>query len=464
MFTATSSVAMNQTFLGYYRCPEFYADFRHSGQAGETRRGFFRLGPDLVCYGHCSTGTVARAATDALHDVLPQVSIVDSACYLPYNLDELVTNFRREYYVPNGDQTANWKKLARSCYYRIRPLLGVSVRKHLQRVWLNRWDRKSFPGWPVDRTVDRIFEKAMLFSLKAHNVSRIPFIWFWPEGKSSCAVMTHDVESLAGLKFCDRLMDMDDSFGIKASFQLVPEERYPISDAILEDFRRRGFEVNVHDLNHDGHLFDQEDQFRERARLINEYGRRFGSVGFRSGALYHNVEWYDALSFCYDMSVPNVAHLDPQPGGCCTIMPFFVDEVLELPVTTIQDYSLFHVLTSYSIELWQQQIQLIMQHHGLANFIVHPDYLDTAEARNTYAGLLGHLALMREQQGLWIALPRDVNSWWRQRDQMRLVRQGTGWSIEGPNAEHARVAYASLSEDKLMYSLAGCSAERSATL
>jgi hypothetical protein len=28
------------------------------------------------------------------------------------------------------------------------------------------------------------------------------------------------------------------------------------------------------------------------------------------------------LCFAYDMSIPNVAHLDPQRGGCCTIMPF----------------------------------------------------------------------------------------------------------------------------------------------
>ena len=53
------------------------------------------------------------------------------------------------------------------------------------------------------------------------------------------------------------------------------------------------------------------------------------------------------------MSVPNVAHLEPQRGGCCTVMPYFVGDVLELPLTTIQDYSLFHILGDYSTTLWK---------------------------------------------------------------------------------------------------------------
>ncbi|HVB59215.1 MAG TPA: hypothetical protein VNE63_22650, partial [Candidatus Acidoferrales bacterium] len=86
-------------------------------------------------------------------------------------------------------------------------------------------------------------------------------------------------------------------------------------------------------------------------------------------------DWYDAFEFSYDMSVPNVAHLEPQRGGCCTVMPYFVGKILELPLTTIQDYSLFHILGDYSIDLWKQQIDLIMQRNGPVSFITHPDYL-----------------------------------------------------------------------------------------
>ena len=86
----------------------------------------------------------------------------------------------------------------------------------------------------------------------------------------------------------------------------------------------------------------------------------------------------------YDMSVPNAAHLEPQRGGCCTVMPYFVGDILELPLTTIQDYSLFHILNDYSTTLWKEQIRLIRQNHGLISVITHPDYLTGEREREVY--------------------------------------------------------------------------------
>src|SRR2546422_7785745 len=39
---------------------------------------------------------------------------------------------------------------------------------------------------------------------------------------------SHDVEELAGRNFCSALMDLDEAAGIRSSFQIVPEERYPV--------------------------------------------------------------------------------------------------------------------------------------------------------------------------------------------------------------------------------------------
>jgi hypothetical protein len=41
---------------------------------------------------------------------------------------------------------------------------------------LKDWRQIPFPSWPVDRTVEQIFENMMLLSLKAHGVERIPFV------------------------------------------------------------------------------------------------------------------------------------------------------------------------------------------------------------------------------------------------------------------------------------------------
>ena len=91
----------------------------------------------------------------------------------------------------------------------------------------------TFLRWPVDTTVESLCEELMLLSLQAKGASCVPFVWFWPKGARGCLTMTHDVETEAGLDSCAELMDLDDAFGIKASFQIVPEKRYPLSAQFL---------------------------------------------------------------------------------------------------------------------------------------------------------------------------------------------------------------------------------------
>jgi len=326
------------------------------------------------------------------------------------------------------------------------------MRRHLQKLYLSGWDKRPFPRWPVDTSVDSLLQELFRLATRANDDQSIPWIWFWPDGAPSCAIITHDVETSSGRDLCGTLMDMEDFHGMKSSYQVIPEQRYTTSAEFLDSIHRRGFELVVHDLNHDGHLYRSQEQFLERASRINEYGKEYGASGFRAAVLYRRQLWYDALDFEYDMSVPNVAHLDPQRGGCCTVMPFFIGKILELPVTTTQDYTLFNILQDYSIDLWKQQSELIMQKHGLMSFIVHPDYIISSREQGIYNQLLYHLAQLREEKGLWIALPREVNKWWRQRAEMQLVEDGKGWRIEGEGAERARIAYASEVDGQLMFS------------
>ena len=446
---------MNSAFLDHYRCPETFATFTLSGELSEDS-GYFRFGPDAICFGQSSSGFRAGHATDELYDALTDVALDGAMLQLPFSPSEIVANLRYERYASASNRNGKMlhgESALRKVYYLVRPLLTVSVRKHLQRIRLRDWNEIPFPGWPVDPTVERILEMLLILLLKAHAVDKIPFVWFWPNGFPSCAIMTHDVEALPGRDFCSHLMDLDDAHGIKSSFQIVPEGRYPVSKGFLNTIQSRGFEIDIHDLNHDGHLFSDRERYLRRAERINRYSREYGAAGFRSAALYRNLDWFEALDFSYDMSVPCVGHLEAQRGGCCSVMPFFIGKILELPVTTTQDYSLFHILNHYSIDLWKRQLALIMEKHGLASFIVHPDYILEHRARDTYKALLSYLSQLRSEGKIWIALPREVDHWWRERSQMRLSRRGNKWEIEGPGKERARVAYASLEEDCVVYHL-----------
>ena len=445
---------MNQTFLDYYRCPESFANFTLTGTLSRDS-GFFLFGEDIICYGSSSSGFRAQEVSPDLYDALADVAI-NGAPRLPFDPTEITDNLRRERYLRNshgGGGRPPLERAVRHAYYFLRPAMPVAVRKHLQRLRLRGWDKLPFPRWPVDRTVEEIVERLFVLALKAHAVERIPFIWFWPEGAPSCAILTHDVETLPGRNFCSPLMDLDDSVGIKSSFQIVPEGRYPVPTGFLDSIRERGFEINVHDVNHAGNLFANREVFFRHAAKINRYGREFPAAGFRSGALYRNPEWFEALDFSYDMSFPNVAHLDPQRGGCCTVLPFFIGRILELPLTATQDYSLFHILNNYSLDLWIRQIALITEKHGLVSFIVHPDYVIEKRARETYQALLDYLTQLRADGRLWIALPGQVDQWWRERNQMKVVRDGNRWRIEGRGKERARLAFGTLVGEKLAFTL-----------
>jgi hypothetical protein len=451
-FSEKDETTIAQAVRDRYRCPGNFLDFRLADELSPDS-GFFEFGADTICYGRSLLSEHRGQTSSRLSNMLPKISIHKSRLVLPFDPNEVINNLRLERY-PCG-QMGKYEKSLKGFYYQLRPLTSRWMRIGIQRLRAAKWEKRQFPRWPVDTTVEDICEALLLLSLKAKGIDSIPFIWFWPNGARGCIAMTHDVETAAGRDFCMQLADMDDSFGIKASFQVVPEKRYEVTSEYLSSLRARGFEVCVQDLNHDGRLFDDRDEFERRVAKINRYGREYGAKGFRSAVLYRNLDWYEKLDFSFDMTVPNIAHLDPQRGGCCTVMPYFIGDVLELPLTTVQDYTLFHVLNERSIDLWKIQLEKILSKNGMATFIVHPDYIVESGTQAVYKELLAALGEMRKKEALWFALPSDVDSWWRARSRMSLVKDGKSWRIVGEGAERAVLAFAKMVDGRLVYELAG---------
>lgn len=107
------------------------------------------------------------------------------------------------------------------------------------------------------------------------------------------------------------------------------------------------------------------------------------------------------------------------------MLPFFIGKILELPVTSTQDYTLFHILNDYSTRLCKDQIARIRNAYGLMSFLIHPDYIIDAAARSVYTELLEYLTELRAKGETWIALPREVAAWWCLRSEMALVQDGS---------------------------------------
>lgn len=446
---------MFQNLTDYYCVPQGLLG--HAAVAAPSSGpGFFQFGPGTLCYGTCSSGASSQIEKAGRYDAMQNVRLDNSAIHLPFDPSAVIENLYRERYeeslAPRLERIFSQEWILKS-YYSLRQVLPVGLRRALQRIYLSGWKDKPFPAWPVDFTVDTLHETLLRLSMEASGCRRFPFIWFWPEGASNCLILTHDVETSAGRDFTPHLMDLDASYGFKASFQVVPESRYQVPDSYVRRIRDCGFEFNIHDLNHDGLLYIERNEFLRRAKRINNYCRQYDARGFRAGSMYRNLDWYDVYEFSYDMSAPNVAHLEPKRGGCCTVFPFFVGKILELPLTTSEDYSLFHILNDYSIALWKRQVESIQQRNGLISILVHPDYLLSARTRKVYESLLDYLRQLVSREKVWTPLPGEVDQWWRARSNMQLTRREADWVIEGPQKERARIAYAVLDGNRIVYEL-----------
>ena len=276
---------VNPALLDYYRFPaDLFLNAETNGHSVSGSAGFFQFGAGNVCYGRCQTGVAAGIEGCEKFDALKDVRRENGTIQLPFDFGEVVENLRRERYREksiHGSKLFTESDTARAFYYLVRNYLPVSIRRELQRGYFRDWKELPFPAWPVDATVDHLHETYLRLFMEVNGLRKVPFIWFWPDGAPNCLIITHDVETSAGRDFTSQLMDLDDSYGFKASFQVVPEMRYEVPNEYVSEIRNRRFELNVHDLNHDGRLFVERQEFLRRAARINAFIRQYESRGFR---------------------------------------------------------------------------------------------------------------------------------------------------------------------------------------
>ncbi len=202
----------------------------------------------------------------------------------------------------------------------------------------------------------------------------------WPEGKKSVLILTHDVESGTGSDKCIRLANIEKKMDLCSSFNFVPE-KYTVSLDILKELTEMGFEIGVHDLNHDGKLFSSYSVFTQRAKKINSYLREWNACGFRAGAMYHNLDWISELNITYDCSTFDTDPFEPQPEGVNTIFPFVVKRkfvngtFVEMPYTLPQDFLLFILMKERDITIWKEKVDWIIENNGMILVNTHPDYM-----------------------------------------------------------------------------------------
>jgi peptidoglycan/xylan/chitin deacetylase (PgdA/CDA1 family) len=342
-------------------------------------------------------------------------------------------DLREERYRPRSER----RSLPMKVYYGVKPLMPRALQLALRRRYAKRQARVEFPRWPVEPILVERERAALRAALERRGEEAIPTIAPWPEGHRFAAILTHDVEGPAGVARVRRIMELEKRHGFRSSWNFVGDW-YPIEEGLFDHIRAEGFEIGLHGIKHDCKLFESRANFEAELPQIHRRLAEWDAVGFRAPATHRNPLWQEELGAAYDSSFPDTDPFEPLAGGCCSILPFFLGEMVELPITLVQDHTLWEILRQDTIDLWTQKSDWIAANGGLINPIIHPDYLDTPARLRMYEEFLEYLAA---QPDCWHALPMEVAAWWRQRRDLRLVDDADDPRIDGECADRARVQW-----------------------
>ncbi|MEZ5062967.1 MAG: hypothetical protein R2700_15920 [Solirubrobacterales bacterium] len=337
----------------------------------------------------------------------------DGTVTVPFGLAEAYTGFTAERYALAGSGRRIPVAL-QNAYYLLKAAIPRRAQLAARRALIRWQGEPDFPAWPADTSVSDLLGFWIRCELVARSRSELRFRWFWPGNARAAAILTHDVESAAGLRNAVRIADLEEERGMRSSFNVVARE-YPIDWGIVAHLRDRGFELGVHGVRHDRSMFRSREDFDAQQPELRRMAERIGADGFRSPATHRVHEWLADLPVAYDCTVPMSDPYEPQPGGCCSPWPYFIGPLVELPWSLSQDHTVLTLLGQRSPELWFRQIEIVERRAGLIQCLSHPDpgYLGDPRNEAVYAELLDFLA---ERPTLWRALPREVAAWWRLRD------------------------------------------------
>ena len=292
-------------------------------------------------------------------------------------------------------------------YYGVKPWVPLYVRRTVRRWFASSKRSKTGTVWPI----------------LPGSESPPPGWLGWPEGKKFAFVLTHDVEGPSGLDKCRPLMEMEMKLDFRSTFNFIPEGKYRVPKELRDDLTGKGFEVGVHDLRHDGKLYDGRQEFAANAARINGYLKEWKAVGFRAGFMLHNLEWLHDLDIEYDSSTFDTDPFEPQPEGVATIFPFWRGGprgrgYVELPYTLPQDSTLFLLFGEPNPDIWLRKLDWVASHGGMALVNVHPDYMHfdsgTLNRRTFPSDFYGRLLqYVHEKYGdsVWRARPKEVAAW-----------------------------------------------------
>jgi hypothetical protein len=358
--------------------------------------------------------------------------------FLPFDPAEIMHQFWSEGYLNAGRPAlaAAGRAAVLRAYYLARPALPRPVQLRLRRAFTAAQDRSTFPDWPLETSLHDFY--AWMFKLIAGLVGApVPYLDSWPGSRSWALVLTHDVDTAAGQDQVELLRGIERARGLVSSWNFVGE-RYQVDEELIRKLQLEGCEVGVHGLRHDGRDLASRRLMEQRLPAMRRNAEAWNADGFRSPATQRHWDLMPRLGFGYDSSYSDTDPYEPQSGGCCSYLPYFNQDMVELPITMPQDHTLFAILQQADASTWLRKARALRERGGMTLMLTHPDYAGDRRVRDSYAAVLDEFC---DDVTAWHALPREVADWWRCRD-ASVIRRGHRLEVEGPAAGRAAIRFA----------------------
>jgi len=224
----------------------------------------------------------------------------------------------------------------------------------------------------------------------------------WDKDKKAALCLTHDVDYFEDYQNIDYIVDMEQRFNFKSSFNFLTSWDYKIEKQVLRRLLNNGFEIGLH-----GDTHDIAFGYRNKEKIITTLKKALDKLGvevtgFRAPTLAittRALEVLEELKFKYDTSI-----LVYQVVIC---FPYQYPglNIWEFPLT-LQDDFLFrerNLTQGKGFEFTREIIASIVKLGGLVVLNLHPQI---SKAHSLFYERLLHF--ISQQKDIWQVTPRAL--------------------------------------------------------
>jgi len=281
----------------------------------------------------------------------------------------------------------------------------------------------KFPHFPIEKSVE-LMRYIYIKALSIKSKKDIPYISFWPKGKFAFSI-THDCDTKSSFDNIEKIREIEKKYEMKSSWYIL-SNRYKIDLKKIKKLKKEGCEIGLHGYNHDTKLpFLKTEEIKHRISKASNLINSFKIKGFRSPCLLKNKRFLDIISnyFDYDSSTSDtdIRSVTAMRSGTCTVFPFFINKMVEIPITLAQDYRLIRLgkTKSQIFNIWREKIDFIEKINGSAVMLIHPDthIFGSEKYLSVYDRILKYAS---KKNNVWNSLPCEIAKWWRERNNSKI--------------------------------------------